>query len=165
MCSARSFSFVSSSARSSCVSPRSLPRRRVPAMGRVSAAICHDFDFHRLFFDAGRGAAALVLDPSSDWEAIFPVHSHMARFRAIEQGFSLVRGVKWGHSFACDGYGRMLASVDDRRGDNGVMVASVPALHVPTVYSRIGDALAWACLVGLGAVAVLGVSRGRGKLR
>ena len=132
------------------------------AVGRVSAAICHDFDFHRLFFDAGRGAAELVLDPSSDWEAIFPVHSHMARFRAIEQGFSLVRGVKWGHSFACDGYGRMLASVDDRRGDNGVMVASVPARHITTVYSRIGDALAWACLVGLGAVAVLGVSRRRG---
>jgi apolipoprotein N-acyltransferase len=131
------------------------------AVGRVSAAICHDFDFHRLFFDAGRGAAELVLDPSSDWEEIFPVHSHMARYRAIEQGFSLIRGVKWGQSFASDGYGRILASVDDRRGDNGVMVASVPARHTATVYSRIGDALAWACLAGLGAVAVLTVSRRR----
>jgi hypothetical protein len=39
MCSARSFSFVKSSTESSRVSWKSLPRRRVPAMGRVSATV------------------------------------------------------------------------------------------------------------------------------
>ncbi len=72
-----------------------------------------------------------------------------------------VRGVKWGQSFACDRYGRIVASVDDRRGDNGVMIASVPARHTTTVYSRIVDALAWTCPAGLGAVAILAVSRRR----
>jgi apolipoprotein N-acyltransferase len=130
-------------------------------VGRISAAICHDFDFHRLFFDAGRAGAELVLDPSWDWDAIFPVHSHMARFRAIEQGFALVRGVKEGHALACDALGRIVASVDDRGRGNGVMVASVPVGHAATLYTRLGDALAWACLAALGALAVAAASRRR----
>jgi apolipoprotein N-acyltransferase len=37
------------------------------------------------------------------------------------------------------------------------MVTHVPARHVSTLYSRVGDLLAWVCLAGLAALAALAV--------
>ena len=61
------------------------------AYGKLSAAICYDTDFPRLMAQAGVQQADLVLSPAGDWRAIDPRHTEIASFRAIEQGFNLVR--------------------------------------------------------------------------
>jgi apolipoprotein N-acyltransferase len=125
--------------------------------GRLSSIICFDADFPQLLAQAGRLEADLVLDPSNDWKAIDPWHTRMASFRAIEQGFNLVRHTSQGLSAAFDYQGRQLASMDHYLTTDRVLVAQVPTRGTRTVYALLGDWFAWACLVGLAPVIILGV--------
>jgi len=124
--------------------------------GRLSSAICFDADFPRLLAQAGRLGADILLDPSNDWRAIDPWHTRMASFRAIEQGFNMVRHTSQGLSSAFDFEGRPLASMDHYTASDKTLVAQVPTRGRRTLYSIFGDGLAWGCLVGLVALAVTG---------
>lgn len=117
--------------------------------GRIGAAICFDMDFPGHLKQAGDLDADIMLIPSNDWREIDPWHSHMARFRAIEQGFNMVRHVSNGLSVATDYHGRVLASMDHFVGDQREMVALVPTRGVRTVYARVGDLFAWLSMAGL----------------
>ncbi|WP_244224593.1 hypothetical protein [Corallococcus sicarius] len=80
---------------------------QAPGVGVLGGAICFDGDFPAVFASAsGRGIELLLL-PSSDWKGISPLHTRQAVFRAVEQGFSMVRQVNQGLSVAVDGYGRV----------------------------------------------------------
>jgi apolipoprotein N-acyltransferase len=125
--------------------------------GRLSSVICFDADFPRLLGQAGRLGTDLMLDPSNDWKAIDPWHTRMASFRAIEQGFNLVRHTSQGLSAAFDYQGRQLASMDHYVTTDRVLVAQVPTRGTRTIYALLGDWFAWACLVGLAWVVILGV--------
>ena len=92
------------------------------AIGRFAAAICFDLDFPGLLRQAGLGRADLVLAPASDWPAIGRIHHAMASFRAVENGFSLVRAARWGVSGVVDPYGRTL-SITDHRSPGAAAVA------------------------------------------
>ncbi len=125
--------------------------------GRLSSVICFDADFPQLLAQAGQLGTDLLLDPSNDWKAIDPWHTKMASFRAIEQGFNLVRHTSQGLSAAFDYQGRQLASMDHYATTDRVLVAQVPTRGTRTVYALLGDWFAWACLVGLTGVVILGV--------
>ena len=68
--------------------------------------------------------------------------------RAIENGFSLVRPVYNGYSYAMDYNGRILAHMDSDRTADGIMYADVPTKGVRKIYSIIGDLFAWLCVLG-----------------
>jgi len=51
--------------------------------GKVGGAICYDYDFPAIAREHARGGADLVVVPSSDWRGIDPVHTFMARVRAV----------------------------------------------------------------------------------
>jgi apolipoprotein N-acyltransferase len=129
--------------------------------GRLGAAICFDMDFPGHLKQAGRRNVDIMLVPSNDWPEIDPWHSHMARFRAVEQGFNMVRHASNGFSVATDYQGRVLAGMDHFVTDQRNMVAHVPTRGVRTVYSRVGDLFTWICIVGL--VAMVGISLRRAK--
>jgi apolipoprotein N-acyltransferase len=113
------------------------------AYGRLVAAICYDTDFPRLMIQAGAQRADVVLSPAGDWRAIDPRHTEIASFRAIEQGFNLVRQSNGGLSAAYDYQGRRLASMDEYQSTDLTLIAQVPSRGVRTIYSRLGDWLAW----------------------
>jgi apolipoprotein N-acyltransferase len=119
------------------------------AFGRIAGAICFDGDFPALMRDAGRGRAGMLIIPSSDWRAIDPIHTHMAMFRGIENGCSVVRQTNKGLSAATDAYGRVLASADFFHARPYVMVSQVPTRRVRTVYRKVGDLFSWLCVAGL----------------
>ena len=125
------------------------------ADGRFAGAICYDADFPEFF--AGLGAAgvdALYL-PADDWRAIDPLHAHMAVFRAIEQGFSLVRPTMNGLSIATNHRGEVLGAMDHWQTQDRVMAVNLPLGPVRTIYSRVGNLFAWLCVAGLLALTVL----------
>jgi apolipoprotein N-acyltransferase len=115
--------------------------------GRLNAAICYDTDFPRLMAQAGALKADLVLSPAGDWRAIDPRHTEIASFRAIEQGFNLVRQSNGGLSAAYDYQGRQLASMDEYQSADLTLIAQVPTRGVRTIYSHLGDWFAWVCVV------------------
>jgi apolipoprotein N-acyltransferase len=119
------------------------------AYGKVDAAICYDTDFPHLMMQAGAQQADLVLSPASDWKAIDPRHTEIASFRAIEQGFNLVRQSNAGLSAAFDYQGRRLASMDEYQAKDLTMIAEVPTSGVRTIYSVLGDWLAWLCIAAI----------------
>jgi apolipoprotein N-acyltransferase len=127
--------------------------------GRVSSIICFDADFPKLLAQAGRLGADIVLDPSNDWRAIDPWHTRMASFRAIEQGFNLVRHTSQGLSAAFDYQGRQIAAMDHYVTTDRVLVSQVPTHGVRTLYSIFGDWFAWICAVGVVALILIALKR------
>jgi apolipoprotein N-acyltransferase len=115
--------------------------------GKIDAAICYDTDFPRLMAQAGEQKADVVLSPAGDWKAIDPRHTEIASFRAIEQGFNLVRQSNGGLSAAYDYQGRRLGSMDEYQSTDLTLIAEVPTRGVRTVYSFLGDWFAWLCIV------------------
>jgi len=129
--------------------------------GRISSIICFDGDFPQLLAQAGALRTDVMLDPSSDWRAIDPWHTQMASFRAIEQGFNLIRQTSQGLSAAFDYQGRVLASMDHYQTTDYVMVSQVPTRGVLTIYARLGDWFAWLCLLGLACLTAVSLRKKR----
>ncbi len=73
----------------------------------------------------------------------------MAVFRAVENGFAVVRQANHGQSLAADPYGNLLASASFFGAANKTLVAYLPTRRAPTVYNRIGDAFAYVCVLTL----------------
>ena len=118
--------------------------------GRLSTAICNDIDYPGLLRQAGQKGADILLvptdEPNSFWAS---ADAAEAAYRAIENGTSLVRPARDGISLMTDYLGRVIASQDYSASNNGIMLASVPTTGVSTIYSRIGDAFAYLCTLGL----------------
>lgn len=136
-----------------------IPVRATP-FGRLAAAICFDLDFPGLLRQAGIGHADLLLAPASDWPAIAMIHHAMAAFRAVENGFTLVRSARWGVSGVVDPYGRTRAITDHAALGGDAAVAFAGTAGRRTVYARVGDAFAWLCIAVAGTAAgwaILGV--------
>lgn len=138
-----------------------IPVLRTP-YGKMASVICFDFDFPAYVRSAGRDIS-LFLVPSFDWKEITPLHSHMAVFRAVENGFSVVRPVGEGFSIAVDSCGRVIASQNYATSKERVMLADVPVQSVFTIYSVIGDLFAWLCVIGLIILIVTAVIRRKQK--
>jgi apolipoprotein N-acyltransferase len=97
-----------------------------------------------------------------EYRAIDPIHAHMAIYRAIENGVTVVRQADNGLSFVVDPYGRVVAAVDHWTASQRVMLAQVPAdASVLTIYPYIGDMVAWLAMAGFVTLILLAVIRGR----
>jgi apolipoprotein N-acyltransferase len=129
-------------------------------LGRIGAFICFDMDFPDLIRQAGRVHADLVIAPSNDWEAIDPWNTQMAVFRAVENGFNLVRNVSHGRSIATDFMGRILAETDYFTNTDHTIVAYLPSRGARTIYGAIGDLFAWTCIGMLVLLGFVGRCRG-----
>jgi len=126
--------------------------------GRVAGVICYDMDFVPYMHQAGLAQVGLLLAPANDWLAIENDHTHIAVYRAVENGFAMMRPAAKGISVAVDPLGRELARGEYYSTDGLDLVAMMPVQAVPTLNSRIGDVFAWvsiAALVGLIARAIV----------
>src|SRR6266487_2571745 len=103
--------------------------------GRLSNVICFDADFPGTLRQAGQAGADIMLVPSSDWREIDPYHTQVATFRAIENGYSLVRQTGNGLAMTVDYEGNVLSASDYFTSDPQVMVAYVPMQGVHTIYA------------------------------
>ena len=111
-------------------------------------AICKDLDFPTTMRDYA--GAAVLLVPAWDFDVDAWFHSRMAMLRGVEHGYSVARAARQGLLVLSDPSGRVVAEAASAPGI-GIVVAELPnAEPVPTVYSRIGDAVGWAAL-GLAA--------------
>jgi apolipoprotein N-acyltransferase len=124
--------------------------------GRLANVICFDADFPATMRQGGQAGADLMLVPSNDWQQIDPYHTQLITFRAIENGYSLVRPTSHGLSMTVDYEGNVLAASDYFTTDPQVMVAYVPMHGVHTIYAAIGDMFAWLSIAGL--VVLIGVA-------
>jgi apolipoprotein N-acyltransferase len=77
----------------------------------------------------------------------------------------MIRPTGKGISLAVDPLGRELARGEYYTTDRLTIVAEVPVQALPTLYSRIGDVFAYACIIALIAVTLSGfVGRRRARM-
>jgi apolipoprotein N-acyltransferase len=125
---------------------------------RTGHVICYDMDFPSFVRQAGRRAVDILFAPSGDWREVRFTHAASSRFRAVENGCSLVRPTIQGLSIATDPYGRILAYHDYFANKSRLTLAEVPSRGVRTFYARYGDLFSILCsllLLGLIASAYL----------
>jgi apolipoprotein N-acyltransferase len=113
--------------------------------GRIGVSICRDMSFSGYARQAGEQQVDIMLNPSYDYPKST---SAMYSLRAIEYGFTMVRPVYNGFSYAVDPNGRLLASMDSDNTNTGIMYADVPTQGINTLYTKIGDLLGWICVFG-----------------
>jgi apolipoprotein N-acyltransferase len=130
--------------------------------GTLSGIICNDTNHEEMVLQAGRNGTDILLSPSLEVRPIDPIHAHMAIYRAVENGVTVVRQADNGLSFVADPYGRVVSAVDHFTASERVMVAQVPAKSgVFTIYPYIGDLFAWLAIAGFVVIAIWAVIRGR----
>jgi apolipoprotein N-acyltransferase len=91
----------------------------------------------------------LLFNPSNDaWFGTWgpPQHLAQARMRAIEEGLPIVRATPTGISAIIGADGRLIATVPHETA--GAIERPLPPALVPTLFSRIGNAMA-AIVAGL----------------
>ena len=125
------------------------------AQGVITNVICFDDTFMRFVREKTESTEILFV-PSWDWQGIKHAHTDLSEFRAVENGFSLVKPTYGGISTAVDGQGNVIQRFDtDDTGFDTVQFADVPTTRIPTVYARYGSIIDLAfCLSGFITVAL-----------
>jgi apolipoprotein N-acyltransferase len=117
--------------------------------GRLGAAIAFDMDFPNVLLQVGRKRADLTIVPENEYREIDPLHSRMALYRAVENGFNLLLHASQSLSLACDYQGRVYGLMDHYHATDRVLVAQLPIKGVRTIYSQGGFLFPWVCISGL----------------
>jgi apolipoprotein N-acyltransferase len=134
--------------------------------GRLGVMICFDADFPALARQAAAKGVDLLAIPANDWRAITPLHGHMTRFRAIENGFPVVRSTSNGLSIIADPRGSVLAAVNSFDQPGVPALADVPTSRIGTPYAVVGDSFAIASIItGLALLVLAAVSAIRDTIR
>ncbi len=123
----------------------------------ISTAICYEVVYPTLVRQAVEGGSELLTTITNDaWygQSSAPYqHFEMASMRAIEQGRYLARAANTGISGVVDPYGRIVrqSSIFEQVG----LVEEVRLLTGRTVYSRIGDAIAYLSIALVAAALIM----------
>ena len=133
--------------------------------GTLSGIICNDTNHEEVVAQAGKNGTDILFAPSMEVKAIDPIHAHMAMYRAIENGITLVRQADNGLSIVVDPYGRFIATMDHFNSAERVMVAQVPIQSTFTLYPFIGDLFAWLAIAGFVVIVICAVVRSRREKR
>jgi apolipoprotein N-acyltransferase len=119
----------------------------VPSVA-VTTAICYEAVFPGLAREAVRGGSQLLTTITNDaWYGTSSApfqHFEQASMRAIEQGRYLVRSANTGISGVVDPYGRVIARSE--LFVPATLAAEVRLLEPWTLYARIGESFAYACV-------------------
>jgi apolipoprotein N-acyltransferase len=134
--------------------------------GLVSTAICYEIVYPGLVRSAVLAGSQLLTTITNDaWYGYSSApyqHFLQASMRSIEEGRYLARSANTGISGFVDPYGRVLQQ--SRIFERTVMLGEVRMLDERTVYGRIGDACAYACLA-LTLMSLLGAAMVRARER
>jgi apolipoprotein N-acyltransferase len=115
---------------------------------KVSTAICYEVIYGNLIRDFVLGGSELLTTITNDaWygrSSAAYQHWDQAAMRSIENGRYLARAANTGVSGFVDPYGRVLRK--SALFEQAVLVADVRYEQARTVYSRVGDLIAWLSL-------------------
>ncbi len=117
----------------------------------LGGMICQDDNFTDLARGYGRSATPLLAVPTNDWLEVRFAHLDNSRFRAIENGYAVVRATSNGISALVSPRGELLASCDHTFVGPQLLTGELPLGDgVATPYARFGD---WPMLA-LGALLI-----------
>jgi apolipoprotein N-acyltransferase len=115
---------------------------------RVGLAICKDMHFAALGRAYGKRQATLMLVPAWDFGSDGWLEARTTLWRGVENGYGVVRSAREGLLTVSDATGRVLAEQSSRSmpGATLLVTAKLAPLQ-PTLFTRVGDVLGWACVI------------------
>ncbi|MEU6409509.1 nitrilase-related carbon-nitrogen hydrolase [Microbispora sp. NPDC046933] len=120
----------------------------LPGGSHTALEVCADVNVPAPTRDYAAVGAALLAVPASDEDVDGWQHSRTALLRGVENGLAMAWSAQRGVPMVSDGRGRVLAeAVTARPRDFAVASARVTPGPGATLYTRIGDAFAWLCLL------------------
>ncbi|WP_375383246.1 apolipoprotein N-acyltransferase [uncultured Sphingomonas sp.] len=131
--------------------PRTLA---LPGFGPVGMQLCYEIVFSGQVVDEAH-RPRFLFNPSNDaWFGRWgpPQHLAQARMRAIEEGLPILRATPTGISAVVAADGRLVASIPAGRA--GAIEVPLPEPLPPTLFARIGNAMAGLVALSLLALAV-----------
>ncbi len=129
--------------------------------GRISSVICFDMDFLQLMKQVHSMGIDIMLVPGNDYEEITPYHTYAASFRAIEQGFNLVRSASRGLSASFNYKGEILSSQNYFTSKGAIFYSDVPMKGQRTIYAIVGDMFVWISLLLFVSISISFFKKGR----
>jgi len=121
------------------------------AVGDAGVLICNEAMFGNLARSRVRdGAEFLILLSNDSWvdDPMYAQHQlQMATMRAIEQRRWVVRASTSGPSAIIDASGRVEVVSDPQT--RAALTGTFRRENALSIYSKVGDVFAWACLVGM----------------
>lgn len=128
----------------------------IPGFGRVGFAICYEMIFSGEVVDRAH-RPAFIFNPSNDsWYGAWGPAQHLAqaRLRAMEEGLPIIRATPTGISAIIDARGHVLASIPLET--RGAIELPIPPAAAPTLFARLGNAMAalTALMLALTAIAI-----------
>lgn len=139
--------------------------------GRLASVICLDMDYPNFMRLAAKQGVDIMLSGAIDGTAGTngnPLHSIMASYRAIEDGFSLGRAGYYGENVIVDYQGRTIGMSNHYTAVDRSVTAQIPIKGVTTLYGKLGDFFPWTCivvLVFLTLYSIISRSRTRNSLK
>jgi apolipoprotein N-acyltransferase len=127
--------------------------------GKIAVSLCRDLEMVDYMRQAAKADVDIMLSPANQVTKDLVVHSNY--MRTIEYGFSVVRPAFNGISVAVDYHGRILNQMDSDETADGIMYADIPTRGIKTLYTIIGDAFGWLCVLGFGALIVMSIIESR----
>lgn len=110
-------------------------------------AICFDLDLPGLVRGYRRAGATALFAPGWDFGRDGRLHSRMAVTRGVENGLTIARAARRGELTVSDPYGRVRADARSTDAPVATVITSLPEPVGPTLYARLGDWLAWLCVL------------------
>jgi len=117
--------------------PRNIPYVDTP-YGRIGQVICADMLFPHYIRQAAINDIDLLLVPSFDSPMFTPLITYASGYRAVENGFTMIRITGDGHSGIIDPYFRHWTGKNSFEQGTDNLYANVPILSGNTIYSSIG---------------------------
>ncbi len=117
--------------------------------GVLGGLICNDDTFTDIGRQLGRSGAQIIADPTWDWKAVYVKHSHIARFRAIENNYSIIRATHGGLSQLIDPCGRIIKQHLVLEQPEQALIDKLPLGKSKTFYARFGDVFVFLNIIGL----------------
>ena len=116
---------------------------------KIGVPTCFDTMFTDVIRNYVRDGAVLILVPNSDPEApnhfFAKIHAGVTAFRAAENAVPVVMADTGSISTIFDSSGRVIAESD--HGKPGSITAQISLRNKTTLYNRVGDILAYLCLI------------------
>jgi len=116
-------------------------------------------DFPDFMLQAGRQRTDLLIVPENEYPQVDPMHSRMALYRAVENGFNLLLHASQSLSLACDYQGRVYGLMDHYHATDRVLVTQLPTAGAQTIYPRGGYLFPWVCTAALVILLAVGCVR------
>ena len=106
--------------------------------GKITTVICYDLSFQMLMNWVGFKHPDIVFAPSRDYLPVAEFQTKQTKFRAIENGFNVVKTTFAGISLFVDFNGRVLNYFHSRDTEDFIFISSIYTHGRKTLYSFIG---------------------------